>query len=420
MMDNSVRSFKSYLEMLDHQDFIDAESTKSALLITPSASGSFGDEAMMTATIETLERQGFSRFGIVYPGTSSNWSRIPKVTDIIGIDIVYSYEGNPNPLLRGRFKDLCTYAQLAKIYGHVFCVGADVLDGFYCEDITLALLQFVQIAFDVGSRVRVLGFSTNESPTEKSIQALELLPDAIQLLCRDPLSQQRLQTQLKRSTKLVADTAFLLAPTASTSTVVSEQIIWLEQQKQLGHLIIGFNTSSVFLSGFSNLTPSQMVDTYKKIIESIIASRTNVSFLLIPHDHRGEYSDVKLSNMLLSSLPDAMHSHIKMTLSENTASEIKALCGHLDLVVTGRMHLAIAALGQGVPAIGITYQGKFEGLYAHFELENLTISPNAAFQSNNLAQLILATIPRLETLRAQIQKNLSTVMSLASINFDML
>lgn len=49
------------------------------------------------------------------------------------------------------------------------------------------------------------------------------------------------------------------------------------------------------------------------------------------------------------------------------------MCTSLDAVVTGRMHLAIACLGQSVPAACISYQDKVEGLYQLLGLEGLAI-----------------------------------------------
>ena len=40
----------------------------------------------------------------------------------------------------------------------------------------------------------------------------------------------------------------------------------------------------------------------------------------------------------------------------------------VDLVLTGRMHLAIAALGMGTPPLCVAYMDKFEGLFHLFDI----------------------------------------------------
>src|SRR5574344_391976 len=61
-----------------------------------------------------------------------------------------------------------------------------------------------------------------------------------------------------------------------------------------------------------------------------------------------------------------------------SAPELKALCGHLDCLFTSRMHLAIAALGRGKPVAAFAYQGKFTGLFRHFDLPEDLILPSTA------------------------------------------
>jgi len=49
-----------------------------------------------------------------------------------------------------------------------------------------------------------------------------------------------------------------------------------------------------------------------------------------------------------------------------TGIDAKQVVRCCDVLLTGRLHLAIAAHDQGVPAVSFGYQGKFEGFYALF------------------------------------------------------
>ena len=100
-----------------------------------------------------------------------------------------------------------------------------------------------------------------------------------------------------------------------------------------------------------------------------------------------------------------------------SASEIKAVAGLVDGVVTGRMHLAIAALGQGTPVAAITYQDKFQGLFAHFGVsESLLLSPEQLLAGDNLEKFLLRFLGAYKTAGAQVRNMLPAVMELSRAN----
>ncbi|WP_009632912.1 hypothetical protein [Synechocystis sp. PCC 7509] len=99
------------------------------------------------------------------------------------------------------------------------------------------------------------------------------------------------------------------------------------------------------------------------------------------------------------------------------AAEIKSIGADLDLVFTGRMPLAIACLGQGVPVAGVTYQGKFEFFFNHFSLQGMTIAPEKAFQTGTLASFLTDIISKSDDIRQIVQTNLAKVQALSDLNF---
>ena len=81
------------------------------------------------------------------------------------------------------------------------------------------------------------------------------------------------------------------------------------------------------------------------------------------------------------------------------------------------MHLAIASLGQGVPAACFPYQDKFEGLMVHFnQPESLLLSPEDALAEGRLAAFIDHFIAQLPACRATVAKLLPRVMDAAALN----
>jgi polysaccharide pyruvyl transferase WcaK-like protein len=98
------------------------------------------------------------------------------------------------------------------------------------------------------------------------------------------------------------------------------------------------------------------------------------------------------------------------------ADQVKRLAGKVDFVITGRMHVAIAALGMGTPAICLTFQGKFAGLLEYFSLEKYLIDPGS-FEAGMLRRTCIDMLANLEELSARVKASLPKVIDLARSNF---
>jgi polysaccharide pyruvyl transferase WcaK-like protein len=144
--------------------------------------------------------------------------------------------------------------------------------------------------------------------------------------------------------------------------------------------------------------------------------RHKASFVLIPHDLRGTMTDAALARSILDALPSAVKSHCFLVPAPCTAAEIRGICGLLDVAVSGRMHCAIACLGEGTPVVCITYQDKFEGLFQHFELRGMTIDPQEALQPERLPELLAGLVQARESIRGRIESRLPHIEKLALAN----
>lgn len=100
------------------------------------------------------------------------------------------------------------------------------------------------------------------------------------------------------------------------------------------------------------------------------------------------------------------------------ACEIKALCSHLDCLISGRMHLAIAALGMGIPVACIEYQGKFEGLFRHFGIDGMVLDNTQALSSDSTETMLRTLIKHRHDLARKIKARLSGILNLSMINFS--
>lgn len=383
----------------------------SVLLLPPANFGSLGDEAMINGIIEHFTQKGFKRIGIISLPLSSNWEQFKP--NLENIEICHYSLYHP-------WRKWLDFVNIASGYDRFYCLGADVMDGKYNQEASLHRLKYVSLAAQTGAKATVLGFSFNEKTIPRIIPAFEKLPANVKLKARDPVSHHRLVNHLERPVELVADLAFLMSPTNKIDTL-SDVLQWVKQQKAEDKIVIGFNANALVISQLNDRAIDNFVQIYLNTLREIKAKYVNASFVLIPHDFRERdlsYSDVALAKAIYQALPENLKSSCLELPSPFSAAEIKSLAQNLDLVLSSRMHLAIACLGQGTPVACISYQGKFEGLFQHFELEGMLISPEQAFQDGTLGNFIFPLIEERKNLSQHIQSQLPKVKELALGNFQ--
>lgn len=100
--------------------------------------------------------------------------------------------------------------------------------------------------------------------------------------------------------------------------------------------------------------------------------------LVVPHVIREKNDDLAASDRVLSGKQFDDVLRLRQLLAPR---QIAQLAARADLVFTGRMHLAVLALGQGVPAIVMSTQGKVAGLLELFSIAQHSIEPRPGFAS---------------------------------------
>ena len=198
------------------------KSGDSVLLLPPARFGSLGDEAMMTAVIEYFKAKGADRIGFISYSLAQNWDNFNPT--VAGINISCHS-------LSDSWKENFHLVTVASRYDKFYCLGADVMDGFYSEKSSLTRLKYVSLAVKTGAEAAILGFSFNEKPAPKVIEAFRNLSSQIKLYSRDPVSHKRLINYLQRSVGLVADLAFLLPP-AENPGALSNILEWVKVQQE--------------------------------------------------------------------------------------------------------------------------------------------------------------------------------------------
>lgn len=376
----------------------------SVLILPPDDSGSLGDEAMTTAVIEFYKSINSGQITILLRNSENE----PDYLKSLFSNVKYV-----------RFRNSFQFANLVKDYYQFCCLGADMMDGYYGNGATLHILRLASIASRLGVKTSILGFSFNSKPTQESIDSLKKLPSDVRLCLRDPVSFGRIKNLNIQNIHLVADLAFLLRPDRSSSNIRSV-LEWIESRKKSGHLIIGVNANYRHVTTLQLSGSAELAKSYSDAIVEIKKNFKIISFVLCPHDFReldGEMSDDSLAQLIYDLLPDELKSSCLKLQQPLMAGEMKAICKELDVVISGRMHLAIACLGQGTPPVCITYQGKFEGLFEHFELTGMTIAPQEAIHPYKLSKFVSSIIEKREALREKIVQKLPRIQELSRNNF---
>ena len=378
--------------------------TPSVVLMPPAPSGSLGDEAMVRVVYDTIRERGIP-ISLVNLGQRFEWD----MEDVDVIEMLGWLNAYPDASPRASL-------QIAT-HSHFFVLGADTMDGKYSDHRTSQRAAAARVATELGLVAGILGFSFNHSPTPGAVQALRSLPPSVRLYARDPVSRARLEDVLQRPITQSADLAFLLKPDDDAQESIRVRD-WSRRQRAEGRALLGINANAVHApeaGGESNL-----VQLYAETINRLVSSAGEpTSVLLVPHDDRGEWSDVRLATEIRTAISPDARSFVEQVQFPIRARAIKSIAGSLDATLTGRMHFAIATLGQGVPAAGLTYQGKFAGLYDLFELEGLSVDPSEQLDPDTLVRIASGMLKDRNKRKAQVQNRLPLVRELAMANFDL-
>ncbi|MDD5718936.1 MAG: polysaccharide pyruvyl transferase family protein [Candidatus Krumholzibacteria bacterium] len=385
-----------------------------ALVLPAAGPGSLGDEAMLVAAGDVLSRFGIDKLTVVSYGPDEDWSPLGAFNSIVPFGHRYQTDfWTTCRELMMHFRDAT----------HFLVLGADVMDGFYNPYEAVRRVIYTRIAAAAGLQTAIGSFSFNDAPHPRSVAALKSLDPTTALIARDPVSQQRLQDRIAHPVALGADIAFLLEPAAATPIVAALRA-WLATVRSEGRQLVGINANYLVAPDHRREDRGEdMVAAYAAGLTGFLRTRRNVYLVLIPHDYRrmaGRYDDLQLLQMIAAQLPAEFAPRVRVIDQSLRAAEAKAIAAELDLVVSGRMHLAIAALGAGVPAAGITYQGKFEGLWKHFGLNGASLDPERLFAQGALESFLRDCIDQRDSWRTILRKRLPHINSLALVNFNQL
>lgn len=145
--------------------------------------------------------------------------------------------------------------------------------------------------------------------------------------------------------------------------------------------IVGFNISGLlFNGGYTQDNMFGLKTDYRTLIPTVVRmllENEDVVLLLIPHvfppaDYEVE-SDPNACLKVYEQLKQIYPGRIFLVEGKHDQGEIKYIIGLCNFFIGSRMHSCIAALSQGIPAIGLAYSKKFEGVFRSVSAEHLVI-----------------------------------------------
>lgn len=376
------------------------------LIIVPSdpwtLTGAKGDEAMIQAVVTQLR----------------------AVTPDLHVGIVTESQVATDAAKQLGYEPLPVWAlPLEKIIGAIrqfradglAVLGADCMDGYYSAETTLRLLALADLAARSGIRTTILGFSFNDKPDTRLANAFNTVSDRVSINVRDEISLERFRKFTHAKAQLVTDSAFMLQP-ISDSPVVLDLAGWADKHRTAGRRVIGFNAHPMLIK---NPTAEQLDRLFNSISSALIRfmNECNVAVALISHDYRGESGDDICLKYIADKLAPRFGERLYYKETRCSAAELKGMAGVMDGVVTGRMHLAIASLGMGVPVAALTYQDKFQGLMRHFSLpDDLLLAPEKLQSDEPLVSLLERFTQSLEQQKEKVSQFLPEVKKSSAKN----
>ncbi|MCH5312438.1 MAG: polysaccharide pyruvyl transferase family protein [Prevotella sp.] len=382
------------------------------LVIIPAAPetvvGSRGDEAMITVAIQNF-RERFPK-DVIYILVNGNIANenIQKAHLDNNIKVIEC--SNTIYSVRDVFNQICIIKP-----AEVVIIGADCMGGVYSPKYSLVLLSLYKLSVCAGIRTSLFGFSYNEHPYKGINKAFRYMNDLTYNI-RDPHSLERFSKFTHIKGNLVADAAFLLKPRIDFESY-DEIKSWVDNLHIHEQLVIAFNFHPM-LRKYNQ--ESERVNDAKSVAKNLVSAlktHSNVNFLLLPHDDRNGIGDMVMLDIINTILLESgFANRILYLRNVPRASHLKAICALMDGVISGRLHLAIASLGSGVPVLVGSYQDKFKGLLRHFKISNDYVLSIEDFCDESFQDKFNQFISNLSDLKIHVRQELPAVMTLAQNN----
>jgi glycosyltransferase involved in cell wall biosynthesis/polysaccharide pyruvyl transferase WcaK-like protein len=312
------------------------------VVVTPASPGSRGDEGMVRGCLSLLV--GSAEFVVLNPDCLPLWS-----------DIVLDESH--------RFKEHA--GAFSKFYGSItqndvfMVLGADVIDGTCGLEPSMQRLKLIEAALAAGAAVHVFCSFRSDVHTEIVAQLRQI--QGAKFYLRDMHSLKRFKDQTRLEAEYFPD-FFIYCPRKETDQCRIARKL-LAEARIAGKTAIGLNFSEHAFRSFSDTHDFANRKRYvAAVLSSLCSTIKDPYFLLISHDARRWDNfppDSDYQNIAHAWLEAHGYSASTSLLDPQiTYPEILNLLDGLNMVVSGRMHLALAAFRSHVIPICLMGTGK--------------------------------------------------------------
>jgi len=208
--------------------------------------------------------------------------------------------------------------------------------------------------------------------------------------------------------RFVPDVAFVL----DSRRPDNQDIDLLERIRASNKILVGLNVSGLlFNGGYTRDNMFALNVNYGAIVYDIInlfMKHEKVSVLLVPHvfttkGHVENDQDACLA--VYEALRDKYEKRVFVIHGKYDQGEIKHIIGMCDFFVGSRMHACIAALSQGIPAVGIAYSKKFTGVFESIGLSDCVVDVRTCTEKE-LPVKIWSSFEKRELIRNHLQNTI--------------
>jgi polysaccharide pyruvyl transferase WcaK-like protein len=327
-----------------------------SFVVAPNGGGNIGDQALMEAYIRNTPGK------IVVLASAPNSFIFDEMDQrrIRTVNVPMFIYGPPFLRLPAAFR----VARLIQHATTVSVIGADLMDGLYNPGASLARISVLRIAGSLGVIGVLMGCSWAANAEKTAVLAMKRAAEAgATLNFRDSLSLERAKNQGIRG-RLTSDIVFATGdciPHESTADFV-------KYSRAKGHRLALVNSSGLIAKRFEQ-TPD-----YSTIVDALLAR--NYCVVLVPHVFRAGGDDLHEAQKIYAA---NQHDSVHLVEEMLRPDQVRWICSEAELVITGRMHLAVMAMSQATKAITLGTHGKVEGLYRHFGDLDYCVQPAVGF-----------------------------------------
>jgi len=214
------------------------------------------------------------------------------------------------------------------------------------------------------------------------IMARRILGRAQRIFSRDKEGveylRQILNGRAMNKVRFSPDVAFVLDPRPPAELQIEPDA----NLRAHGSTVVGLNISGLLYNGgYTRDNMFGLRTDYRALVRRIaerLLQRDGTVLLLVPHvfppAEMEVESDPVACRQVFDELRGKYSDKVFLAAGRYNHNEIKHIIGFCDFFLGSRMHACIAALSQGIPAVGLAYSKKFRGVFETVGMDSWVVN----------------------------------------------